>query len=1552
MSDAPNALTPVLAGLQAALVDGAITLTPALIPAGTTQVFLKSLAGGQLQLQAADVISNDPYNPTQIVVTGLQPGPWPIPNVPGIALSGINVKLALTLDAVTGSVMDAFEIPGATISAPNASTKDALLLSGALLPDASFSLQLAAANQANPVVGLAGAIAALSAPSVISLAVQDLPLFNSITISEVVLRFSFVPGVTSSITLGSQLSDSWPIINNGTFKLTLANPSVSVTAQYRPPNALGTIRISSAVRLHADTTIDSAHLAVFVDLGNSDEMTVIVKEAQRLPDLVSMARAVGGDTLRDTVGNARRLIDLGDIEVDAIAVGFIVSTATLTRVTLSGRAVLGDVQIGLTMQLLPDFTISAALQQDVLFPSDRLVQQVLGSAGALPPFKITGLSLFAAPHLQTYSLFVDTTEDCTWNLLDGQLGLRNFGFQAERSANITSGSVFANVTLGGFDIGFSANYRGGHAGWLLSGTGAQPYGVDVGTFLPDVADKLNVTVPRTLLDAVKTLRIVSVAMSVDTSTRAFTFSCDTEVKGEILLGVHTYHLEQRIILSSTIDPGTRKRTVTGHFEAELEIGDAIFTLTYDFGPVKVVTGQWRDTDGSTLDFRDIAKAIADDGDVNTPDGLDLGLKSASFSYDFDAKSFILSGESTTFGDAFFTMKKSNGGGWGFIFGIDSRHSGKLSALPVIGKDLHAVDSITFENVSLLVASESFAGFSVPPLPPLPTPSTSSGGQTEQGLATGRIITPIVSGATLQLQKGFSLAATLDFTRGSTDGRIHRLDDIIATDELLLQVTIAAKDVSLFISLSEKIYVGGGRGRLALSKPTVRIQAGTDLEFQVAGGLLFTVDSTLVNATASLSLSETEAQVAVSLAADQGALPAPPGVSGLHLEQFAVALGVFFEPPGVDLGLQGRFTVGEDTTQQPDQFAFVMALEGDVPNLRYFSFYVDTLDLGEVVTLFTDRNEPAVVQALDIVKGTDLSFTWCEGPVTLPDGSFAPKGFSFSGDLQILSFAAYAELRISATAGVIGNAEMAPIDLGGILQITGDGHGVRRKFQQVGGQWVPAKNNTIVRSDPQLPTRFHVVVPPGGPVVAFNAMHSPFLQVNWKITLFDVVRQTVAVTITTTALTFVLTYEVANIATFGLNCSLTDSAHFGAAANLTIEIKAAVGPIHVLEYDVGTLNLDAGIAATLDITLDPAGFNLELSGGFSFEGLTMTMPTVGVTVAPASLSDLWSMALRAIRQNADQVFADLFATATKWAGMIASGIVTGVTDMAHMLRHAYNVTADQAAVLMSTAKLKADEVAAGLKSAYNVTAHEAAAIMKNAGFLADDVAAGLKSAYGLAEQDTATAMKTAGFLAADVGAAMASAYSAVAQNIATVLRTAGFTGKETGQVLCSQFSLTAVEAGDLLRSVGFAAGDVFDVMTSIYNLPTKAATRLMRDVGFPAALVGLALSASGLNLNQNAVAQYLSAAGFGASDVGGALKTVFSGISAPDITTALKSAGFPVDQTGDFVKQAFDLGPEALNDVLKVAGFVPDQIEDFFNTLGGAFASAVDSVIQHLDPASW
>jgi len=928
----------------------------------------------------------------------------------------------------------------------------------------------------------------------------------------------------------------------------------------------------------------------------------------------------------------------------------------------------------------------------------------------------------------------------------------------------------------------------------------------------------------------------------------------------------------------------------------------------------------------------------------------------------------------------FFVARNQASGWAFVFGLEMPDNFQLSDIPVVGGELTEADFMTFKQASFMLSSAQVNNYQLPALPPLAVDFSQVAG----GIAVSQQKTVQATGDTakLQLQRGITVVAIIDITEDGGNMALKNVSSLTDVDNLVIQMSIGTSGLQLYASLGDTINIPvGGDNKLALTDPSLSINFSTAIVFKVSGTLGFSIMGTDILATALMTIGTNAATVGVSIESDNSYFPAPPGVKGLHFKQFGIIMGVYFTPPGVSFGIQGKYAIG-DGQEQDDEFGMILQIVGNVPNPLYLSFYANELSLGRIYTLFTDNAVPASASELEVVRANDVSFYWAQTTVTLPDGTLAAPGFGFSAQLKIFDFGLYGMFKISATEGIQGHAEMSPIDLKGILSISGDGKGIYETMIEKNGTWVRAQNTEINR-DEDLPTKQVAVVQPGGPVISVTTSGSPFFHANWSITLFDAIRQSVDVTVGIDGASFALEYNLANIAAYSLSCTVKDWTSFSGSASYSFGIDTQIGPFRVLGINVGTLNLDISLATTMSITISPSVFSMSLTGAFSFMGIGFDMPTLYVSVAPSSLAAIPGMVIDHIKDEAKTLFKALFDSMDQWGNMVAQGLVEGYEAVENVLKNAYNATAKEAAKIMSdigdaaedvakalksvgylaedvaggledafnlgqqgvanvmkAADYAADEVAKGLSTAFNATANEAANILKGAGYAASEVAGGLKNAFNASSAAVTAAMKGAGYVANDIASGLHSAFNLSASATATVLKGAGYAVNEVSGGLRAAYNLSSAAAAATLKGAGYAANEVANGLKSAYNVSADAAATLLKGAGYSANAIAGGLK-DAYNLSSNAVAGVLKGLGYGINDVGNALGSAF-GYSANAISSALKSAGYAADQVGGFLKATGRFTDNVVNSALKGAGYAANEVVNFMkDAFGGKWIPHVD-----------
>ncbi len=861
--------------------------------------------------------------------------------------------------------------------------------------------------------------------------------------------------------------------------------------------------------------------------------------------------------------------------------------------------------------------------------------------------------------------------DGLWHLGIGGLSLdiEEVDIQLTRTQGELGGEISGLINIAGEPFSISASHASPAGGWQFSGnSGSQS--ISLTHFVTGLLHSFNVTLPA----AVPDLTLQNLYVSFDTHTGSFQFKGDTSVPGKVSLGHTVFDVDTTVDIQIDQDAQSGKHTFTGSFEGNLMIGKAEFKVSYEMGKdVHTFNASWESTNDSTLGFNDLADALG----ITVPKTfspqkdwdkalkkLDLGLENAVFVYQVDQDTFILSGKSKHYGQAFFVASKPpEEDSWQFVFGVEMPQTLQLSKIPVIGDTLKPVDFLTLTNSCIILSSGEFQHFTIPSLPTLSADNNA------------QPITPMLEGAQLNLSSGVSFATTIDF-KSSKNEVVEKVNSLLGRDELVMQVTIEKNQFFLAATLDGSIGIPTGvSSPLTLSDPSVKIDfisgPPTQVTFQISGSFPFHIDHRNLLATGDLSINETQVQATFGIEDKSGkGLPNPMGLKGVHLDTLDVEMGIFFEPPGLDLGLEGQFHIGEatkpsndtskekskdkskDTTDDisDDKFAFVMEIVEEVPNPLYLSFHLAEIDMSTAITAFTDNPAPDV-PFFNKLSATDVSFHWAESMVVLPDGTIAQPGFGFNGNFSILGFTAHAALEVDAQEGISGNAEMAPLrlpNLSGIpvvLSLIGDGKGVSVKTD---GNDTPISNQQIIRPspDPSLTTSPHkIIIPPGGPMFSFHSRRFPYISGNWKVSFFDLASEAVTVAIGANGGTFSLRYDLGSIAVFDMHCTLKESlpslpTDFSAQADCVVGVNTQVGPI-IPHLSFTTIHLDVEVDCELDIHITPKDFSMTIIGHFEFEGIDLDVPDLTLNVAPSSLAELPEIMTKHIVKEAETIFKDLF-----------------------------------------------------------------------------------------------------------------------------------------------------------------------------------------------------------------------------------------------------------------------------------------------------------------------
>lgn len=583
--------------------------------------------------------------------------------------------------------------------------------------------------------------------------------------------------------------------------------------------------------------------------------------------------------------------------------------------------------------------------------------------------------------------------------------------------------------------------------------------------------------------------------------------------------------------------------------------------------------------------------------------------------------------------------------------------------------------------------------------------------------------------------------------------------------------------------------------LTIRKATISLDINPLFKF-VVFGVKATIPFKLFNndpfdALLTLTIDNLEASVGIVIDGNHASLT-PPMAKGVHFDQFGVGMGIFFEPPGYVIGVQGKFHIGDNgglVALQDDTFAIVCRMEGDVPDPLYLSFYVPKMQLADIITMFTNAS-------VDIglpLTITDLSYRWSKAalePVILPDGTLSKPGYGFSGTLDLFGLSFRGDYNIDLT-GIEANATMSPFSLGP-LKLAGNGPGVSMKFDANGN---PIHNNQVATTkamrDAVAKATTRQIVAPGGPSLKITTSGSPFLSLGANVSIFDLVANSITATVDTGGIKW--EQDLGAVVQSKMRCTLATSGGF--QGDFTYGLDLSVPLPSIAGFSLGSIPLKAMFDATLGIKASASDPSLTVGGGFDFEGLRLSIGPYSIDVHTGKFVDVIDSIGKYILDHAGDLFSSIIGDAGKWAQLVLNEAIDGVTAVAEGLKTAFNKTAEEVAGIMKGVGYGIDYIARELQSAYGATADALASVLKGAGYGIDQTAEAIQSAYGATADTMASALKGAGYAADEISRTMSSTLGYSADAINTALQGAGFAADQVE----SAFKSVGGKLGDFAHS---------------------------------------------------------------------------------------------------------------------------------------------------------
>lgn len=518
-------------------------------------------------------------------------------------------------------------------------------------------------------------------------------------------------------------------------------------------------------------------------------------------------------------------------------------------------------------------------------------------------------------------------------------------------------------------------------------------------------------------------------------------------------------------------------------------------------------------------------------------------------------------------------------------------------------------------------------------------------------------------------------------------------------------------------------------QFGIMHPTLTVDINPLFRFVVltiSGMIPFSVFNKSFNVAVSFTIDNVEAHVGAVIQDPDHSLPTPPFMKGVHFDEFGIGMGIFFEPPGFALGLQGKLHIGEPAAGTlvdlaDDTFALICKMDGEVPEPVYASFYVPRMDINSVVEVFTNSSPNISIP----ITFTDLSFRWAENPMepyVLPDGTLTDMAYGFSAAVDIFSFGFYGDVEIDMTNGLTATVEMSPLSLGPVFKLSGDGKGVTIKVDADGN---PIKNNQIrdkkVLQDALAKATDKQLVAPGGPVLLINTFTSPLLHVNGKVSLFEIIERAVEIDIDRDGIKFEL--DFGGILTEQMTCTLQDFHNFAGVFKFGIDHTFTLPT--VLGVPLGSIHVQAMAQSYIEVWTSLTDVNISVGGSFEFEGHTLSFGNFSVDIHISRIIDVIEAIVSYLTDNVEQIFTDIIHDAEQWAQKAKQGLITGYDTVSHVLKNGFNKLAGEVASIMKGAGYTASEVGLELPVTFGLNAAETAQTLSAAGYPGNEIIAGLK-----------------------------------------------------------------------------------------------------------------------------------------------------------------------------------------------------------------------------------
>lgn len=478
----------------------------------------------------------------------------------------------------------------------------------------------------------------------------------------------------------------------------------------------------------------------------------------------------------------------------------------------------------------------------------------------------------------------------------------------------------------------------------------------------------------------------------------------------------------------------------------------------------------------------------------------------------------------------------------------------------------------------------------------------------------------------ELKKGVMVAAALDIVKDGPEV-LKKIHDFLPKGEdgkkisslsLLLEISENPVGIQIEALLNGSICIPTEKGHYLEIKDACLLFQAPNLKLSIQGEIDTIINDRVIVAQGGLDVGLDGIDERIVIQSDKGI--SLFDLKGVLFKELGFEIGVDFEPPGVRLGILGKFQL--EGEQKTDEVGVVMEFVGPVPNPEYLDLKFAELDFTKVLELFPGSSAHGhKVIGKKLLKIEDASLNWAEKALTLPDGKSVTPGFGFHGLFELFDWGAYFALDAHPQTGISGKGLLSPLKIGP-LSIGGNGEGMFYTEQWNGTKWVKVSNLPQKSTPNQGLIRTQQLIQPGGAEIEFNSNHAPYLKMGINLHLFETKILEIDADIEDDKIHFLFFLNLLNVAKFKLSCDLTkgDNAGFDISGkfflgfHIKFDIPAIFFTIHV--------DIQLGIAAGLEIHQHKdSGFELKIEGEFNFLGKTISLANLDFKLPPEALNNL-------------------------------------------------------------------------------------------------------------------------------------------------------------------------------------------------------------------------------------------------------------------------------------------------------------------------------------------